>query len=74
MGIDLSGLGQQSSILAKEIASCCYENGLLIERVGRNDTVLKIMPPLTINIEGLEKGCIIMKNAIEKNILQQVKK
>lgn len=73
-GIDLSGLGQQSSILAKEIASCCYENGLLIERVGRNDTVLKIMPPLTINIEGLEKGCTIMKNAIEKNILQQVKK
>jgi len=34
---------------AKKITSRCFELGLIVERVGRN-TVIKILPPLTIEL------------------------
>jgi diaminobutyrate-2-oxoglutarate transaminase len=68
-GIDLSSLGGTS--LAKQITSRCFELGLIVERVGRNDTVIKILPPLTIELHTLQKGCSIIKTAfnecLEKN-------
>ncbi|MEL6438032.1 MAG: diaminobutyrate--2-oxoglutarate transaminase [Cyanobacteria bacterium J06621_8] len=61
-GIDLSNFGGAS--LAKEIASRCFELGLIVERVGREDTVIKILPPLTIEISTLQQGCAIIKQAL----------
>ncbi|WP_179032419.1 diaminobutyrate--2-oxoglutarate transaminase [Paenibacillus kribbensis] len=60
-GIDVSHLGEA---FAKEVAALCFENGLIIERAGRNDTVIKIMPALTINLENLRKGCNIIKESM----------
>ncbi|PYG86582.1 diaminobutyrate aminotransferase [Ruminiclostridium sufflavum DSM 19573] len=61
-GIDFSDVG--GAEISKQIARRCFEFGLIIERVGRNDTVLKIMPPLTIEMELLQTGCRIIKQAI----------
>jgi diaminobutyrate-2-oxoglutarate transaminase len=63
-GIDFSR-NQKGSDLAKKIAARCFELGLIIERVGRGDSVLKIMPPLTIEMALLRKGCSIIGRAIK---------
>lgn len=60
-GIDLVDFGGAS--FAKDVASRCFELGLIIERVGRNDTVLKILPPLTIELSTLKTGASIIKEA-----------
>lgn len=60
-GIDLGNFGGTS--FAKKVTSRCFELGLIVERVGRNDTVIKILPPLTIELSTLQKGCSIIKEA-----------
>lgn len=45
-GIDLSGLNDPDA--AKQLAARCFQQGLLIERVRRRDTMSKIQAPLTI--------------------------
>jgi diaminobutyrate-2-oxoglutarate transaminase len=60
-GIDLMNFG--GTTFAKAIASRCFEMGLIVERVGRNDTVIKLLPPLTIEMSTLQKGCSIIKQA-----------
>ncbi|AJS57350.1 diaminobutyrate--2-oxoglutarate transaminase [Paenibacillus sp. IHBB 10380] len=62
-GIDVSHLGEA---VARDITSICFKNGLIIERAGRNDTVIKIMPPLTIDMGNLKKGCDIIKESFSK--------
>ncbi len=65
-GIDVSKLG--GSKLAKQITAGCYERGLIIERAGRNDTVIKLMPALTIESHILERGCEIIGEAVTDGI------
>lgn len=62
--IDVAGFGGAS--FAKEITSRCFELGLIAERVGRNDTAIKILPPLTIELSTLQKGCSIIKQAFDE--------
>ncbi|WP_159884980.1 diaminobutyrate--2-oxoglutarate transaminase [Paenibacillus puerhi] len=62
-GIDVSGFADEAK--AKQIAARCFENGLVIERAGRNDTVIKLMPPLTVSMENLKTGCEIIKHSME---------
>ena len=45
-GIDLSRVG--GAELCKKIVLDCFEQGLILERAGREDTVIKLLPPLTI--------------------------
>jgi diaminobutyrate-2-oxoglutarate transaminase len=66
-GIDVANFGGSS--LAKQITSRCFELGLIVERVGRDDTVIKILPPLTIEIPILQKGCSIIKQAFNEVII-----
>ena len=61
-GIDLQAFGRTS--LVKKVTSRCFELGLIVERVGRNDSVIKILPPLTIEMSTLQKGCSIIKQAL----------
>lgn len=61
-GVDVSGFGKGE--LSKKIATTCFERGLIIERAGRNDSVVKLIPPLTIEPSALEEGCQILKKAI----------
>lgn len=61
-GIDLKRFNDQS--LAKRITDRCFELGLIVERVGRNDSVIKVLPPLTIDFTTLRTGCLIIKQAL----------
>jgi diaminobutyrate-2-oxoglutarate transaminase len=65
-GIDLSYLGKPSVV--KQIAKLCFENGLLVDRCGRYDLVIKITPPLTIEEDLLLEGCDILCSAITQVI------
>lgn len=60
-GIDVAYFG--GSNFAQKLTSRCFELGLIVERVGRNDTVIKILPPLTIEMSTLQKGCSIIRKA-----------
>jgi len=54
-GIDLAAI-DPTGTFAKRVSARCFAERLIIERVGRNDTVLKILPPLTITLSELEEG------------------
>lgn len=61
-GVDFEAIGDVSGKVARE----CFENGLIIERAGRNDCVLKIMPALTIEKDELTAGLEIIEKAMKK--------
>ncbi len=63
-GIDLVDLAPQACGLAAHVARGCYERGLIIETVGRHDTTLKIIPPLTIEPDLLAQGLSIIKESL----------
>lgn len=61
LGLDFTTLGEE---FTKEVADLCFEKGLLIEKAGREDIVLKLMPPLTIPEDVLITGLKIIKESI----------
>ncbi len=67
-GIDFNKLCP--STLSKQVVHDCFENGLILERAGRNNDTVKLMPALIIDEETLEKGLKILldvvKNLVEK--------
>ena len=64
-GLDLSKFEGDKS---KELVSTCFKNGLIVERVGRDNSVLKLMPPLVIDDETLLKGLNILKESVKEII------
>jgi diaminobutyrate-2-oxoglutarate transaminase len=62
-GLDTGALDPTGE-LAAEIGRRCFAAGLVIERVGRNDTVLKVLPPLTIDHDTLDAGLSILASAV----------
>lgn len=65
-GVDLSQIGSTS--MAKCVSKNCFDNGLIIERCGRDDETLKILPPLNIDEEHLIAGLDILEAAIRKEV------
>lgn len=61
-GIDLSNVCATEKI--KRISKRCFQMGLIVERCGRDDTTLKILPPLNIPEEHLLAGLAILEDAI----------
>ncbi|MEQ1829279.1 MAG: diaminobutyrate--2-oxoglutarate transaminase [Pirellula sp.] len=61
-GVDLTKVG--GSDLAKRVSRTCFANGLIVERCGRGDETLKILPPLNISKEHLLAGFAILEKAI----------
>jgi diaminobutyrate-2-oxoglutarate transaminase len=68
-GIDVAAAGGPA--LAKQVAQKCFEKRLIIERAGRDDTVLKIMPPLIIEAALLLQGLAIVRDAL-REVLSEV--
>jgi len=66
-GIDLSGFDNPD--LGSQVIRDCFDSGLIIELAGRNDQVIKLLPPLNIEKELLKEGCSILKRALT-NIIQ----
>ncbi len=60
-GVDFSAFDTD---ITKPLIAACFKNGLIIERVGRDNNVLKIMPPLVIDDGTLMKGLDILKQSI----------
>ncbi|MDO5560729.1 MAG: diaminobutyrate--2-oxoglutarate transaminase [Oscillospiraceae bacterium] len=64
-GIDFSKSSVEDA--CGKIAHECFSNGLVIERAGRRDDVLKIMPALTIEEDELMEGLKIIETSV-KNV------
>ena len=64
-GIDLAGI-DPTGAFAKAVSRQCFDDFLIIERVGRNDTVLKVLPPLTITSEQLDDGLTRIASALKR--------
>ena len=47
----------------REVAQACVENGLLILTAGSD--ALRMLPPLTITYEEIDRGLVILKNILE---------
>lgn len=68
--INVRGLGLMwgvefdESKTAKKVASNLFKNGMLIEVCGSKNTVLKLLSPLTISMENLERGLSMITDAI----------
>lgn len=60
-GIDVHD-EKKASIICKK----CFERGLILEKAGRNNSVVKIMPALTIDPDTLEKGLSILLTCINE--------
>lgn len=60
------GIETHDGVLAKKISKECFKAGLIVERAGRGDSVVKIMPALITDEEILEKGLNILKETIKK--------
>lgn len=50
--------------VAKSVSDHLFKEGMLIERCGNNDQVIKILCPLTITEENLNKGLKLLQHAI----------
>ena len=59
-GIDV-GVGVRSKAVIRE----CFKRGLILERAGRDDSVVKIMPSLVIEKDLLVKGLEILKESMD---------
>ena len=66
IGLDFSALGGGDT--AKKVMNKAFEKGVIIERVGRDNAVLKIMPPLTISDELLIEGLEKLRDAIRETL------
>jgi diaminobutyrate-2-oxoglutarate transaminase len=60
------GIDVKTNELSKAIVNECFKNNLVLERAGRDNSVVKIMPSLVISEEELLKGLNILKKACDK--------
>ena len=65
IGIDFGDLPEGGEV-AHKIADKCFEKKMIIERAGRGDSVVKLLPTLTITDEELEKGLNIILEATKE--------
>lgn len=61
----LLGLETNDSDRAGAITTACFERGLILETAGPTDSVVKLLPPLTISDEELDQGLSILSEAVE---------
>lgn len=58
------GIDVHDSEYAARIRGKAFDNGLLFETCGPRKSVIKMIPPLTISVDELEKGLNIFKNSL----------
>jgi diaminobutyrate-2-oxoglutarate transaminase len=70
-GIESKGLGAMRGLafcdpaMAESLAAKAFERGVLVERCGSEDQVVKLMPPLTMEPRVLEEGLQRLTLALE---------
>ncbi len=60
----IQGLDVADGAVAKQIASTCFEDGLLIGPCGTGGRVIKFIPPLTIPQDDLDEGMDIFETSV----------
>jgi diaminobutyrate-2-oxoglutarate transaminase len=60
----IQGIAFDGTDIAKRASRHAFEHGLVIETAGAEDQVLKLLPPLTITCDELERGLDIIANAV----------
>lgn len=60
------GLACPKQGVAEGICKAAFEQGVIMETSGPNDEVVRLLPPLTIDRSGLEKGLSILEASIRK--------
>lgn len=60
------GIDCRQEEIAKKITDKAFENGLIIERCGAEDQVVKLLPPLTTDEETLYKGIGILEKSVKQ--------
>lgn len=64
-GLDLAPEG-----LADRVSRHAFERGLILETAGPGDKVLKVLPPLTIDDEGLAAGLGILEESLRQALAE----
>jgi diaminobutyrate-2-oxoglutarate transaminase len=59
----MQGIAVEPAELAGEISAAAFERGMLIETAGAHDEVVKLLPPLILDAEGLDKGMSILRES-----------
>lgn len=60
-GIDFMKIDAKKAL---ECSHTCFDKGLVIELAGHHDSVLKLMPALTIEDDVLKEGLQIIKESV----------
>jgi len=60
------GIDVHTGDISGAITKKCFENGLIIERAGRDNSVVKLMPALTMTDEQLLKGLAIICDCVNE--------
>ncbi|MER8370875.1 diaminobutyrate--2-oxoglutarate transaminase [Mesorhizobium sp. M1378] len=58
------GLDCSTGELAEKIVRKAFEDGLVVERCGAEDQVIKLLPPLTIDRHTLQRGLDILESSV----------
>ncbi|GGA41235.1 diaminobutyrate--2-oxoglutarate transaminase [Pelagibacterium lentulum] len=61
----MQGIDTQDGDTAGDICAKCFEKGLIIETSGGHDEVVKVLCPLTIDMDLFDKGLDIIEDAFE---------
>lgn len=62
----MQALDVKDGALAKAVATACFEAGMLFGPCGVGGSVIKLIPPLTIPDDELERGLKILSDALER--------
>ncbi|MFI5527222.1 aspartate aminotransferase family protein [Kitasatospora sp. NPDC051853] len=62
LGIDTGRSGGPER--AERVQRYAFDHGLIVERCGRYDEVLKVMPPLTIDAARLDRGLAVLRDGL----------
>ncbi|MER5910681.1 diaminobutyrate--2-oxoglutarate transaminase family protein [Streptomyces sp. NPDC001982] len=65
-GIELAhpGSGRPAAQLAAAVQAHALRHGLIVERGGREDAVIRILPPLNVTADVIDTACAILLDAI----------
>ncbi len=64
----MQGIACEDEELAGKICGRLFRNGVIMETSGANSEVIKLMPPLTIDYDGLSYGMNILEMSIDEEI------
>lgn len=80
LGFSIKGRGMMLGIdvscgeFAGKVTKRCFEKGLIIERSGQDDEVIKFLMPLTVELQNMQKGLSMLSESINEEIKASKKK